>query len=83
MMGTPRFLVVYFASGLFGFILGANFALVGLPSVGASGAIFGTHAALLVCVARSGLVRVPRACRAPTDFLLATTAQGPPRALED
>ncbi|GAA5910983.1 hypothetical protein JCM8208_003948 [Rhodotorula glutinis] len=48
MMGTPRFLVVYFASGLFGFILGANFALVGLPSVGASGAIFGTHAALLV-----------------------------------
>ncbi|GAA5844877.1 hypothetical protein JCM9279_000028 [Rhodotorula babjevae] len=48
MMGTPRFLVVYFASGFFGFILGANFALVGLPSVGASGAIFGTHAALLV-----------------------------------
>ncbi|GAA6047716.1 hypothetical protein JCM3770_001742 [Rhodotorula araucariae] len=48
MMGTPRFLVVYFTSGVFGFILGANFALVGLPSVGASGAIFGTHAALLV-----------------------------------
>ncbi|BGP37358.1 hypothetical protein JCM10450v2_001267 [Rhodotorula kratochvilovae] len=48
MMGTPRFLVVYFTSGIFGFILGANFALVGLPSVGASGAIFGTHAALLV-----------------------------------
>lgn len=50
MMGTPRFLVVYLASGIFGFALGANFALVGQPSVGASGAIFGTHAALLVCV---------------------------------
>ncbi|BGO88928.1 hypothetical protein NBRC10512_005682 [Rhodotorula toruloides] len=48
MMGTPRFLVVYLASGIFGFALGANFALVGQPSVGASGAIFGTHAALLV-----------------------------------
>ncbi|GAA6035058.1 hypothetical protein JCM8097_002165 [Rhodosporidiobolus ruineniae] len=48
MMGTPRFLVLYLASGIFGFVLGANFALVGQPSVGASGAIFGTHAALLV-----------------------------------
>ncbi|GAA5984147.1 hypothetical protein JCM11641_000329 [Rhodosporidiobolus odoratus] len=48
MMGTPRFLVLYLASGIFGFILSANFALVGIPSVGASGAIFGTNAALLV-----------------------------------
>lgn len=47
-MGTPKFLVVYFAAGIFGNILGANFALVGQPSVGASGAIFGTHAALLM-----------------------------------
>jgi membrane associated rhomboid family serine protease len=48
MMGTPRFLVLYLSAGIFGFVLGANFALVGQPSVGASGAIFGTHAALLV-----------------------------------
>ncbi|KAK4056298.1 hypothetical protein OIO90_002742 [Microbotryomycetes sp. JL221] len=48
MMGTPKFLVLYLLSGIFGFVLGANYALVGLPSVGASGAIFGTHAALLV-----------------------------------
>ncbi|GAA5867703.1 hypothetical protein JCM3774_003383 [Rhodotorula dairenensis] len=48
MMGTPKFLVLYFAAGIAGFILGANFALVGQPSVGASGAIFGTQAALLV-----------------------------------
>ncbi|GAA6059626.1 hypothetical protein JCM10212_004129 [Sporobolomyces blumeae] len=47
MMGTPKFLVLYLASGIFGFVLGSNFALVGQPSVGASGAIFGTHAALL------------------------------------
>ncbi|GJN88015.1 hypothetical protein Rhopal_000971-T1 [Rhodotorula paludigena] len=48
MMGTPRFLVLYLASGIFGNILGGNFALVGLPSAGASGAIFGTQAAFLV-----------------------------------
>ncbi|KAM0751820.1 rhomboid-domain-containing protein [Meredithblackwellia eburnea MCA 4105] len=47
-MGTPKFLLVYFPAGIFGFVLGANFALVGQPSVGASGAIFGTHAAILV-----------------------------------
>jgi membrane associated rhomboid family serine protease len=50
MMGTPKFLVLYLAAGIAGFVLGANFALVGQPSVGASGAIFGTQAALLVCV---------------------------------
>ena len=46
-MGTPKFLVLYLSAGIFGFVLGSNFALVGQPSVGASGAIFGTHAALL------------------------------------
>lgn len=51
MMGTPKFFVLYLAAGIFGFVLGSNFALVGQPSVGASGAIFGTHAALLLCVA--------------------------------
>jgi membrane associated rhomboid family serine protease len=38
-MGSLRFLLVYFPTGIFGFILGGNFALVGLPSVGASGAV--------------------------------------------
>lgn len=47
-MGTPKFLAVYFAAGIFGFILGGNFSLVGIPSVGASGAIFGVNAALVV-----------------------------------
>ena len=48
MMGTPKFLVTFLAAGIFGFVLGSNFALVGQPSVGASGAIFGCHMALLV-----------------------------------
>ncbi|EPT04028.1 hypothetical protein FOMPIDRAFT_127634 [Fomitopsis schrenkii] len=43
-MGSPFFLVLYMAAGIFGNVLGGNFALVGVPSVGASGAIFGTTA---------------------------------------
>ncbi|KAH9937204.1 uncharacterized protein B0H18DRAFT_969562 [Fomitopsis serialis] len=43
-MGSPFFLILYMAAGIFGNVLGGNFALVGVPSVGASGAIFGTTA---------------------------------------
>ncbi|KAL1685784.1 hypothetical protein GGG16DRAFT_65646 [Schizophyllum commune] len=43
-MGSGGFFLTYFAAGIFGNILGGNFALVGIPSVGASGAIFGTIA---------------------------------------
>jgi membrane associated rhomboid family serine protease len=43
-MGSGGFFLTYFAAGIFGNILGGNFALVGIPSVGASGAIFGTVA---------------------------------------
>jgi membrane associated rhomboid family serine protease len=43
-MGSGGFLLTYFAAGIFGNVLGGNFALVGSPSVGASGAIFGTLA---------------------------------------
>jgi membrane associated rhomboid family serine protease len=32
-MGSPSFLLLYFAAGIFGNILGGNFALVGVPSV--------------------------------------------------
>ena len=38
--GTLPFLLVYFAGGIYGFILGGNFSRVGVPSVGASGALF-------------------------------------------
>ncbi|KAG6851199.1 hypothetical protein H0H93_015209 [Arthromyces matolae] len=43
-MGSTGFLITYFAAGIFGNVLGGNFSLVGVPSVGASGAIFGTVA---------------------------------------
>ncbi|KAI8980745.1 rhomboid family-domain-containing protein [Trametes punicea] len=43
-MGTISFLILYAAAGIFGNVLGGNFSLVGSPSVGASGAIFGTIA---------------------------------------
>lgn len=43
-MGSGGFFLMYFAAGIFGNVLGANFALVGSPSLGASGAIFGTVA---------------------------------------
>lgn len=43
-MGSGGFLITYFAAGIFGNVLGGNFSLVGIPSVGASGAIFGTLA---------------------------------------
>ncbi|KAL4069679.1 hypothetical protein V8B97DRAFT_1968649 [Scleroderma yunnanense] len=43
-MGSGGFLITYFAAGIFGNVLGGNFSLVGAPSVGASGAIFGTVA---------------------------------------
>jgi len=47
-MGSGGFIILYFAAGIFGNVLGGNFALLGLPSVGASGAIFGTVAATWV-----------------------------------
>ncbi|KAJ3552255.1 hypothetical protein NM688_g4246 [Phlebia brevispora] len=43
-MGSGGFLILYLAAGIFGNVLGGNFALVASPSVGASGAIFGTVA---------------------------------------
>ncbi|KAJ3572525.1 hypothetical protein NP233_g3032 [Leucocoprinus birnbaumii] len=43
-MGSMGFLITYFAGGIFGNVLGGNFSLVGVPSVGASGAIFSSVA---------------------------------------
>ncbi|KAG0708783.1 hypothetical protein DFH29DRAFT_889030 [Suillus ampliporus] len=43
-MGSAGFFITYFAAGTFGNVLGGNFSLVGAPSIGASGAIFGTVA---------------------------------------
>jgi len=43
-MGSPGFLITYVAAGIFGNVLGGNFARPGVPSTGASGAIFGIMA---------------------------------------
>lgn len=40
-IGPLRFFLVYMASGIFGFVLGGNFAATGIASTGASGALFG------------------------------------------
>ncbi|KAG9235203.1 rhomboid family membrane protein-like protein [Amylocarpus encephaloides] len=41
LIGPIRYFLVYFASGIFGFVLGGNFAAPGIASMGASGALFG------------------------------------------
>lgn len=40
LIGTLPYLIVYFAGGVYGFLLGGNFGRVGVPSAGASGALF-------------------------------------------
>lgn len=47
-MGTIPFLIVYMLGGIYGFVLGGNFTRTGIPSVGASGALFATNACVLV-----------------------------------
>ncbi|KAK3047938.1 hypothetical protein LTR09_010612 [Extremus antarcticus] len=48
MIGSIRFAIVYFASGIFGFVLGGNFAAQGIASVGCSGSLFGILALTLI-----------------------------------
>ena len=40
-IGTLRFAIIYLSSGIFGFVLGNNFTVLGLPRVGCSGSMFG------------------------------------------
>lgn len=47
-IGHIRFFVVYFSSGIFGFIMGGNFAPGGIASTGASGSLFGVIALTLL-----------------------------------
>lgn len=41
LIGSIRFAILYFAAGIFGFILGGNFAANGIASTGCSGSLFG------------------------------------------
>ncbi|OZJ05537.1 hypothetical protein BZG36_01925 [Bifiguratus adelaidae] len=47
-LGTIRFALIYIISGIGGCILGSNFAPVNMPSMGASGALFGIIGTLFV-----------------------------------
>ncbi|KAF1945914.1 rhomboid-domain-containing protein [Clathrospora elynae] len=47
-IGPLRFSLVYFSAGIFGFVLGGNYAADGITSVGASGSLFGILALTLL-----------------------------------
>jgi membrane associated rhomboid family serine protease len=47
-IGPIRFALVYLCSGIFGFVLGGNFAASGISSTGASGSLFGVIALTLL-----------------------------------
>ncbi|KAM4056131.1 rhomboid family protein [Hirsutella rhossiliensis] len=47
-IGPIRFFLVYMSAGIFGFVLGGNFAAPALPSTGASGSLFGIIALTLL-----------------------------------
>lgn len=47
-IGSLRFALVYFSSGIFGFVLGGNFAPPAIASTGASGCLFGILALVLL-----------------------------------
>lgn len=48
LIGTLRFMLVYFSAGIFGFVFGGNFAAPGIASTGASGSLFGILALTLL-----------------------------------
>ncbi|KAF1983209.1 rhomboid-domain-containing protein [Aulographum hederae CBS 113979] len=47
-IGSLRFALVYFSSGIFGFVFGGNYAATGVASTGASGCLFGILALTLL-----------------------------------
>jgi len=47
-IGSIRFFLVYMSAGIFGFVMGGNFAASGIPSTGASGSLFGIIALTLL-----------------------------------
>ncbi|QUC19580.1 uncharacterized protein UV8b_03821 [Ustilaginoidea virens] len=47
-IGSIRFFLVYISAGIFGFVMGGNFAAPGIASTGASGSLFGIIALTLL-----------------------------------
>lgn len=58
LIGSLRFALVYFSSGIFGFVLGGNYAATGISSTGASGCLFGILALSLLDLLYSWRERV-------------------------
>ena len=56
--GSIAFTIVYFCSGIFGFVLGGNYAAPGIASSGASGCLFGILALNLLDLLYSWKTRV-------------------------
>jgi membrane associated rhomboid family serine protease len=59
MLGRWRYLLLYFLSGIGGGVLSMAFGQIGVPSAGASGAIFGLFGAFYVITRRRGLETGP------------------------
>ncbi|KAG5946173.1 hypothetical protein E4U53_006614 [Claviceps sorghi] len=47
-IGSVRFFLVYISAGIFGFVMGSNYAAPGIASTGASGSLFGVIALTLL-----------------------------------
>ncbi|KAG4217940.1 hypothetical protein PC116_g33580, partial [Phytophthora cactorum] len=47
-IGSTRFFLVYMSAGIFGFVMGGNYAAPGISSTGASGSLFGVIALTLL-----------------------------------
>ncbi|KAI1393234.1 rhomboid-domain-containing protein [Hypoxylon trugodes] len=47
-IGSIRFFLVYMSAGIFGFVMGGNYAAAGISSTGASGSLFGVIALTLL-----------------------------------
>ncbi|EGW32524.1 uncharacterized protein SPAPADRAFT_61590 [Spathaspora passalidarum NRRL Y-27907] len=53
-IGILKYAIIYIASGIAGFLLGANFTPVGIASTGASGALFGIVATNMILFVYTG-----------------------------
>lgn len=69
MFGSLRFLVTYFVAGIAASVVSSLYIPVGVPGVGASGAIFGILGALIISIKRSPLWRGREWTRALTSQL--------------
>ncbi|CAG8484508.1 17758_t:CDS:2 [Dentiscutata erythropus] len=68
-LGFLRYGIIYMASGTFGFIFGGNFAAPAIPSMGASGSLFGIVGVLLVEILQNWK-RIPNPCWELTKLLV-------------